>query len=157
MKRETFFLKAAVIVMGIPIIALCIFGLPVIAGDPAERYPVYWLYAIIAGIYAAAIPYFIALYQTMRLLSYIDKNLAFSELSVIALRNIRNCAIAIGALFAACLPFLYLIADVDDAPGMIIVGMVLVFAPLVIAVFAAVLQKLLHNAIAIQAENDLTI
>ncbi|WP_214631214.1 DUF2975 domain-containing protein [Paenibacillus agaridevorans] len=143
--------------MGIPILALCAFGLPTIASDPAERYPEYWLYAIIAGIYAAAIPYFIALFQTMKLLAYIDKNLAFSELSVTALRNIRNCAIAVSALFAACLPFLYLIADVDDAPGMIVVGMVFVFAPLVIAVFAAVLQKLLNNAIAIQAENDLTI
>lgn len=157
MKRETLFLKAAVVVMGIPILALCAFGLPAIASDPAERYPEYWLYAIIAGIYSAAIPYFIALFQTMKLLAYIDKNLAFSELSVTALRNIRNCAIAVSALFAACLPFLYLIADVDDAPGMIVVGMVLVFAPLVIAVFAAVLQKLLNNAIAIQAENDLTI
>jgi hypothetical protein len=157
LKRETLFLKAAVIVMGIPILALCFFGLPAIASDPAERYPAYWLYAVIAGIYAAAIPYFIALFQTLKLLAYIDKNLAFSELSVTALRNIRNCAIAVSALFAACLPFLYFIADVDDAPGMIVVGMVLVFAPLVIAVFAAVLQKLLNNAIAIQAENDLTI
>jgi hypothetical protein len=157
LKTETLFLKAAVIVMGIPILALCIFSLPAIASDPAERYPAYWLYAIVAGMYAAAIPYFIALYQTMKLLSYIDRNKAFSELSVLSLKNIRNCAIVISALLTACLPFLYLIADEDDAPGMIVVGLVLLFAALVIAVFAAVLQKLLNNALVIQAENDLTI
>jgi hypothetical protein len=32
-----------------------------------------------------------------------------------------------------------------------------VFAPIVIAVLAAVLQKLLDNAIAIKSENDLTV
>ncbi|MGO4375941.1 DUF2975 domain-containing protein, partial [Paenibacillus sp. MCAF20] len=45
----------------------------------------------------------------------------------------------------------------DDAPGIILVGMVLIFASLVIAVFAAVLQKLLKEAIDIKSENDLTV
>jgi capsular polysaccharide biosynthesis protein len=35
--------------------------------------------------------------------------------------------------------------------------MVIIFASLVIAVFAAVLQKLIKNAIDIKSENDLTV
>ena len=35
--------------------------------------------------------------------------------------------------------------------------MLLAFAPLVVAVFAATLQKLLQNAMDIKAENDLTV
>ena len=38
-----------------------------------------------------------------------------------------------------------------------IVGMVLIFASMVIAVFAAVLQRLLQEAINIKSENDLTV
>jgi hypothetical protein len=55
------------------------------------------------------------------------------------------------------LPFVYLVADLDDAPGLMIIGMVPIFASLVIAVFAAVLQKLLQEAIDIKSENDLIV
>jgi capsular polysaccharide biosynthesis protein len=45
----------------------------------------------------------------------------------------------------------------DDAPGAIVIGLVIIFASIVIAVFAAVLEKLLRTAIDIKSENDLTI
>ncbi len=48
-------------------------------------------------------------------------------------------------------------AERDDAPGIIIIGMIMIFASLVIAVFAAVLQRLLKDAIDIKSENDLTV
>lgn len=57
----------------------------------------------------------------------------------------------------AGLPLFYIVAEADDAPGLIIIGLVIIFAATVVAVFAAVLQKLLKNAIAIKSENDLTI
>lgn len=55
------------------------------------------------------------------------------------------------------MPFVYIVAEKDDAPGLIIIGMVPLFASMVIAVFTAVLQKLLKTAIEIKAENDLTV
>ena len=42
-------------------------------------------------------------------------------------------------------------------PGIAIIGFVIIFATLVIAFFAAVLQQLLKSALEIKAENDLTI
>lgn len=74
-----------------------------------------------------------------------------------ALRNIKNCAIAISGLYALGMPLFYLVADKDDAPGIIAIGMIIIFASIVIAVFAAVLQKLLKEAIDIKSENDLTV
>ncbi|SFF04543.1 Protein of unknown function [Paenibacillus algorifonticola] len=60
------------------------------------------------------------------------------------------------ALYQA-MPLFYLLAEKDDAPGIIVIGMVMIFASMVIAVFAAVLQKLLKEAIDIKSENDLTV
>lgn len=60
-------------------------------------------------------------------------------------------------MYVAILPFLYLMADQDDAPGIVAIGLVITFGSIVIAVFAAVLQKLLQNAIDIKSENDLTV
>ena len=107
--------------------------------------------------YAAAIPFYFALYQAFKLLNYIDRNDAFSDLSVNALKKIKNCAISISAIFVLGLPLFYLIAEVDDAPGIILMGLILIFASMVIAVFAAVLQKLLKEAIDIKSENDLIV
>lgn len=157
MKRETLFLKAVVVLIGLPILALCILGLPRIVNEAADYFSPYWVYPVFIVIYVSAIPYFFALYQAFRLLGYIDKNQAFSELAVSALKNIKYCAIAISILFAASEPLLFLMAEKDDAPGLIVIGLVIIFASLVIAVFAAVLQKLLKSAIDIKSENDLTV
>ncbi|MFS0861077.1 DUF2975 domain-containing protein [Fredinandcohnia sp. 179-A 10B2 NHS] len=160
MKRgTTTFLKIAVILIGIPILALCIFGLPLIAKDAAESSlrMAYVLYGILGIMYVSAIPFYLALFQAFKLLGYIDQNKAFSDLSVTALKKIRNCATTISILYVIGLPLFYIVGEVDDAPGVILIGMVFTFAPMVIAVFAAVLQRLLQEAIRIKSENDLTV
>ncbi|RED55688.1 DUF2975 domain-containing protein [Cohnella lupini] len=160
MKRgTTFFLRLAIVLIGIAVLALCVFLVPEIANYAVELYPdrTYMRSLWYIDMYASAIPFYVALYQALQLLSYIDKNTAFSDLSVRALKNIKNCGIAISVLYALGLPLFYFVADRDDAPGIIVIGMVIVFASLVIAVFAAVLQKLLKEAIDIKSENDLTV
>ena len=160
MKRgTTLFLKIAVILIGIPVLALCIFLVPEIANFAGELYPdiAYMKYLVLIDLYAAAIPFYFALYQAFKLLSYIDKNKAFSELSVKALKNIKYCAITISILYVLGMPLYYLMAEKDDPPGFIVIGLVIIFASMVIAVFAAVLQRLLQEAINIKSENDLTV
>jgi cellulose synthase/poly-beta-1,6-N-acetylglucosamine synthase-like glycosyltransferase len=158
-RGTTLFLKAAVILIGIPVLALCIFLVPEIANFAAELYPdmSYIKSLVFIDLYASAIPFYIALYQAFKLLGYIDKNNAFSELSVQVLKNIKFCALIISGLYAVGMPLFYLIAEMDDAPGVIVIGLVIIFASMVIAVFAAVLQKLLKEAIEIKSENDLTV
>ncbi|WP_010531351.1 DUF2975 domain-containing protein [Lentibacillus jeotgali] len=161
-KGSTFFLKIAVIFIGIPVLALCIFLLPQIANEATlqagrDSELAYVVFGMLIIMYAATIPFYFALYQALRLLSYIDKNQAFSHISVRALKNIKNCAITISGLYVVALPLVYIIAEWDDAPGLILIGMVIIGASIVIAVFAAVLQKLLQEAIDIKSENDLTV
>jgi len=155
----TLFLKVAVIFIGIPVLALCIFLVPELGKLTAKLLPefAYINYLVSIIFYASAIPFYFALYQAFKLLRFIDKNEAFSDLSVYALKKIKNCAITISTLHVLVLPLFYLFADKDDAPGVIFVGLVVPFASMVIAVFAAVLQRLLKEAIDIKSENDLTV
>ncbi|MDF2948430.1 MAG: hypothetical protein K0R07_444 [Sedimentibacter sp.] len=159
MKKETIFLKLSVFFIGIIVLAICLFVLPLIARDAAESSlkMAYVLYSILLVMYVTAIPFFIALYQAFKLLIYIDANNAFSELSVNALKNIKKCATTISLLYVLSMPLFYIVGEVDDAPGAILIGIIFIFAPMVIAVFAAVLQRLLKNAIDIKDDNDLTI
>ncbi|TAH83232.1 DUF2975 domain-containing protein [Bacillus subtilis] len=158
-RMSTIFLKIALVLIGIPILALCIFLVPKIANYSAELFPniAYIKYLVFIYLYVTAIPFYFALYQAFKLLSYIDKNKAFSGLSVKALKNIKYCAVTISIFYAAGMPVFYLMAEIDDAPGIIVIGLIIIFASMVIAVFAAVLQKLLKEAIDIKSENDLTV
>ncbi|HEY4429508.1 MAG TPA: DUF2975 domain-containing protein [Paenibacillus sp.] len=160
MKRgSTLFLKIVIVLIGIPVLALCIFLVPEIANYAVKLYPDFSIikYYVFIDLYASAIPFYIALYQAFKLLGYIDKNIAFSEKSVEVLKNIKNCAITISGVYVAGMPLFYLIGEKDDAPGVLVIGMVMIFASMVIAVFAAVLQKLLKDAIELKSENDLTV
>lgn len=150
---STLFLRGVIGLLALVVLAICVFILPVgIATDNVGGYRY-----ILIGLYVAAIPFFIALYQALRLLRYIDQDAAFSGLSVKALGNIKYCAISIAGLFAAGMPYIYVVAERDDAPGVILIGLVITFASLVIATLAAVLQKLVQHAVAIKSENDLTV
>ncbi|WNS45997.1 DUF2975 domain-containing protein [Paenibacillus sp. MMS20-IR301] len=162
MKRKpgsTTFLKAVILLFALAALALCVFVVPEIAGFAAELYPdlSYIQVLVMIDLYGAALPFYIALYQAFKLLGYIDRNKAFSETSVQVLKNIKYCAVAISGMFALGMPLFYLMAERDDAPGIIVIGMIIILAAMVIAVFAAVLQKLLTEAIAIKSENDLTV
>lgn len=159
MKRySTILLKLAVVLLGIPVLALCIFWLPSVLMKTSELKPQYASFRyVLIGVYISAIPFLFALYQTLKLLSYIDKNKAFSELSVKALKNIKYCANSISIIYAVIMPLVFPLADADDAPGLVGIPLIIIFASIAIAVFAAVLQRLLQDAINIKLENDLTV
>lgn len=149
---STLFLKVVTYLIGIAVLGLCVILAGVSISGNAGMYLPVLVVALVAGI-----PFFFALYQGLKLLNYIDRNTAFSDLSVRAIKNIKNSAFTISVLYAAAMPYIVYVADKDDAPGAIMIGLVFCFAPLVVSVFVAVLEKLLRHAIDIQSENDLTV
>ncbi|KZD33746.1 putative membrane protein [Bacillus cereus] len=152
------FLKVIIFLAGISVLALCILLVPEMANFAANLYPniAPMKYLVFIVMYGAAVPFYVALYQAFNLLQYIDENTAFSELSVRALKNIKRCAITISGLYVLSLPLFYFIAKKMDPP-IGLVGLIIVFASLVISVFAAILQRLLQEAINIKSENNLTV
>jgi hypothetical protein len=77
--------------------------------------------------------------QFWLLLNGIDKNGKFSLKN---LKAIRISAIVFCMLyFLAAMPIVYLIADADDAPGLILIGAFLGTLPAGVAAFAAVLEQ----------------
>lgn len=158
-KGTTLFLKSVLVVMGLPILAFCILILPPVAREIIGYHSEYstFIYAVLVVMYATAVPYYFALYQSFKLLNFIDANMAFSDLSVMALKTIKHCAYAISAMYTLIMPFFYILGELDDAPGIVLIGAILIFASLVIAFFAAILQTLLNDAIEFKSENDLTV
>lgn len=151
-KGSTLFLKSVIYLFGLVVLGICVIIAGVsLSGNAGMNLP------ILLIAFVAAIPFFIGLYQGLQLLKYIDKNTAFSEMSVKAIRNIKQCAFTISVFYAAAMPYFIYVAEKDDAPGAPLIGLVFIIAPLITCVFAAVLEKLLQNGIDIKSENDLTV
>lgn len=158
-RASTTFLKAVILVIALAVIALCVFALPHMWTNMPGGLPGFdpIIYLALVGVTASTVPFFLALYQAMRLLGRIDKNDAFSRTSLDALRAIKFAAVAMSALYALALPLAYVFAELDDAPGLILISTAVAAAPLTVATFAAVLQKLVQNAIDLKTEHDLTV
>lgn len=160
-KGSSFLLGIAIGVIGTIVGLLCLFALPAIwvaAGSDKEYSEIaYAFYGILTVLYVASVPFYYALYQSLKLVRYIEKDKAFSLHSVKALKHIAWCGVAIAVLFVAMEPLLFIWAQHDDAPGIILFGMIIAGASLTISVFAAVLQRLLSEAINMKDENELTV
>lgn len=151
------FLKLALAVLGLIALLACIVWLPASAehyaglnsNHAAMRYP------LLIGVYITAVPFFMALYQAYVLLKLIEVRDAFSESAVRSLFRIKQCAMAIAALYAVIFAALGLQQIWSSAIAA--VGASIVFAAMTVAFFAAVLQGLLQQALQIKSDNDLTI
>lgn len=156
---STLFLRATIIALEALVLGLCAIVLPEIYREWNNAFPeiAFLRFQVLICLSITVIAFSIALYNVWQLLRYIDKNQAFSQSAVTALRNIKYCAYTIGGLYALALPLVYYIAEIDDAPGLILIGLGFTFAPIVFGVLAAVAERLFQNAIDIKSENDLTV
>lgn len=157
-RGPTLYLKIALLLIGAAVLAVCIFVLPGMAGRDAKSHPetAYLRYPFLICSYLLSLPLFAALYQAYRLLTCIDRNQAFSELSVNRLGTIKRCEGAICII--AVLGMLFTAFFIDgDRTAVVMLCFICTYASSVIAAFAAVLQKLLRDAIRIQSDNELTI
>ena len=60
-------------------------------------------------------------------------------------------------LFGIFLTYVFIVAEKDDAPGLVAINILLIIGPFTVGVFASILQKLLINAIDYKSETELTI
>lgn len=158
-KGSAYFLRGFIVFLGLAVLAICVFALPEMWEGGSEEFPTASraIFLIVIGLYATAIPFFIALWQALKLLRNIDQDQAFSDSSVRALRNSKLCWIVIAVLYTGGVPLLLPIAQADDAPGLMLFGAAIACAPIAVAAFAAVLQRLLESGMEFKSENELTV
>lgn len=146
---STTFLKVIIFLIGIAVFALCIFWLPEIAIKDAKVHPdtAYFLIPFLVCAYGFCITLSVALYQSFKLLTYIERNNAFSELSLKSLNVIKKCAFTVIFLILLGIVSLRVLAKAtgDDAAGPTSLSLIGILATSIIAGFMDVLQKPLKN------------
>ena len=160
MKRaSTIFLQVVIVLLGIGVLALLLWE-PQLEGRNvnATQFEIYFKDPFLAYIYLAFVPFFVGLYQAFKILGYARRNEMFMSPAVRALRIIKYCA-GLTALFivgAEAYIFIF-VRGTDDVAGGVMMGAFIIFVSAVVATAAAVLERILQNAVDIKSENDLTV
>ncbi|MFS0901443.1 DUF2975 domain-containing protein [Priestia aryabhattai] len=146
---STTFLKVIIFLIGIAVLALCIYWLPEIAVRDARVHTdmAYFLIPFLVCAYGICITFSIVLYQVFKLLTYIERNNAFSELSLKSLKVIKKCIFAVIFFIMLGIVSLMVLAKVtgDDAAGPISLSLMGILMTSTVATFVSVLQKPIKN------------
>jgi len=152
-RSSTLFLKLILLVLSLAVLTFCGFLLyQITQSDSLGDYQ-----PILIGVLISTIPFLYVFYQAYNLLNNIDANLSLTDSSVNSLRIIKVCSFLISLMYLMGSPFIFYVAQQDDAPGVVLINIILIMGPFSVGVFTYILQKLLINAIVYKSENELTI
>ena len=96
-------------------------------------------------------------YALNKLLTLIDRNEIFSDKTLVIMSRIQKLTLGIAVATIGLMPFFFTIAQLDDAPGLVLFGAGIVFIPCAIHVLVVVMKETLSKAVSIKQENELTI
>ena len=137
------FLRGTIILMGVPALFLFFYGFPRalynISGTPYAYDGL--LYFVFAGFYVSIVAYAHALYHAFRLVNVIQERGLFSFESTPFLKALIKDALIIAGIFLLLAVPLYIIAELDDAPGVLLLGMIVGYGSLTVAAFAHMLKR----------------
>ena len=158
MKRiSTVFLQGVLVVFGVAVLAFLLWE-PHLEGRNAKAttFEIYFGDPFLAFAYFGSIPFFVALFQAIRVLGFAGASRVFSPAAVKAFRTIKYCALAtIG--FVVVGEIFILLNEGDDAAGGVFMGVLISVASIITAAAAAMFERVLQNGVDLQSENDLTV
>lgn len=142
-KLNSIFLRTFIISTGVLVLSLCVFILPGVAQETAHLNPkvAYLQYPILLGMYATAIPFFYALYETLKMIAIIERESVFSSRLEQGLNYIKYCAYVILVLYISG----FFLLDYSNAlpPLVAVIGIVIIIITTLVATGAAFLKHVL--------------
>jgi hypothetical protein len=154
-KASILFLQGVILLIGIVAIVILI-RFPSTEGR-AQHLDIFSIYTdpfILYG-YATSIPFFLALYNTLKLLRLIGQNNAFTLNAVMTLRRIKYCAIVLSSLIVIAGVYIRIFHNKDDDPaGFLALCILTTFITLIVFTAVSVFEKIVGNGVDIKSENE---
>lgn len=152
------FLRAVIVLVAVGVLAGMLWE-PQVEGRnaSADQVTIYFRDPFLAYAYLGSLPFFFGLYQGFRLLGYVGAGEALSAGAVRSVRLIKYCALAVVGFILGAEAYIILGVRDEDGAGAVALGIVASFGGLVMATGAAVLERVLGNAVDLKSEHDLTV
>lgn len=148
-RGSAIFLKVIIFLVGIAVLTLCIYWMPVLTIRDVKAHPGgdYSLYPLLVCAYGICITFSFTLFHVYKLLTFIERNNAFSESSLKSLKVIKKCAFTAIFFIVLMIISLKVISSIsgDDSAGPISVSLMSILATSIIIAVVDVFQKPLKS------------
>lgn len=144
---QVLFLKVLTGMAMIPVLFLDLYQFPLLFIEGASSDSVYvpYLFGLMISVYLMSVPYALGLVHVFKLLILMENKEFVSEAAEKSLKTIKKMAFIVAIIFLVDMPFVYIVAEMDDAPGLIMVGLFLMTFALAIGVFANLIKKFISE------------
>ncbi len=157
--------RSSIIILQIIVVLIGVLALVFMLVEPtregrnvnATLYQVYFNDPFLIWAYTASIAFFIGLYQSIKILGNIGKNIIFSESSVNALKIIKYCGEIIVGFVVLAEGYLFIAQPGDDIAGGVFMGLLFILGSGVVSIAASVFEKTLQKAVDLKSKNDLIV
>jgi len=144
-KGSAIFLKVIIFLVGIAVLTLCIYWIPVLTIRDVKAHPGgdYSLYPLLVCVYGICITFSFGLFHVYKLLTFIERNNAFSESSLTSLKMIKKCAYIAIIFIVLMIISLKVISSIsgDDSAGPISISLMSILATSIVIAVVDILQK----------------
>lgn len=143
----TIFLQGVIILIGIGALAFLLWE-PHVEGRNinATLFQIYFKDPFLAFVYAGSIPFFVALFQGLKLIQFVGDNRVIAIPAIKAVQTIRYCALVL-ICFIAIAEVIILFNDSDDRAGGVMIGVALTFGSSIVAAASYLFEGSLKNAL----------
>lgn len=143
----TIFLQVVIVIFGLAVLVFMLWE-PHLEGRNvnATFFQIYFNDPFLAYVYVSSIAFFVALYQTFKVLSYVRENKILSEGTIKALGIIKHCGMVLATLILGGLTYIFIaIRGKDDIAGGVAMGLILILISATFAITAGVFERRLHT------------
>ena len=156
MKMKTNFFKGVILLFVISILFLVfLVGTQIFTAENGR-----WNFALgifVIAVFFTAIFGLAALFKLYQAVKLIGDNQAFSTNILPIIHKLRKFILWMACSFCGILPLVYEAAQVGEAPGLVILGLILVSLPFALFIFALIVEELFKQAVDLQKEQELTV
>jgi energy-converting hydrogenase Eha subunit A len=157
MKRSaTVFLQVVIVLIGIGALAFMLWEPHVEGANAHATLSQMYFNSFVVYAFIGSTPFFAALYHAFRVLGYVRQNKTFSQATVNSLRIIKYCALALIGFVVVSVVFM-IGGDREDRPAGFFMRILVIFPSIIVAIAAAISERVFQNAVDKKPENDLIV
>jgi hypothetical protein len=145
MKFKILYLKAFIIGIIIFTLIISIFAIPSLIKEGIAFYSKNIIISFFVGIYLSIIPFLYSNIQAIKIINNISKNNLFSEDTIKSFNKIKKSSFVFCVIYIFLFPIFYYLGEIDDAPGMILLGFIIILSSIFIYILMSVLIDVLKN------------
>lgn len=140
-----FLLKIGLVLLAFPMLVYVFVGGYIIFSSLFDGVTPWYIYPPFIIIWISAFFYFMGLTQAFHIVVLFQRDQIYTPLTNVKLHLIFKHSLAVGILFGVAIPFWYIIAEIEDAPGLILMALIVTGLCFFIALISVLARQIIEK------------